>query len=44
MFESFEYEEDNMFIRNDILKADYEVLLDEREFAEVLTKSPHKIG
>lgn len=44
LFESFEYEEDNMFIRNDILKADYEVLLDEREFAEVLTKSPHKIG
>lgn len=38
------FEDDSVFVRNDILKADYEILLDEREFSEVVAKSPHKIG
>lgn len=38
------FEDDSVFVRNDILKADYEILLDERKFADVMAKSPHKIG
>lgn len=38
------FEEDSVFVRNEALKADYEILLDERKFAEVAAKSPHKIG
>lgn len=29
-----EYEEDSVFVRNDKLKTDYEILLDERKYAE----------
>ncbi len=38
------FEDDSVFVRNDILKADYEILLDERKFSEVAKKSPRKIG
>lgn len=38
------FEDDSVFVRNDILKADYEILLDERKFSDVMAKSPHKIG
>lgn len=31
-----EYEDDSVFVRNDILKADYEILQDLREFADVI--------
>lgn len=30
-----EYEEDSVFVRNDRLKCDYEILLDKREYADV---------
>lgn len=38
------FEDDSVFVRNDILKADYEILLDNRKFSEVAANSPHKIG
>lgn len=31
-----EYEDDSVFVRNDILKIDYEILLDSREYSEVV--------
>ena len=31
-----EYEDDSVFVRNDKLKCDYEILLDERKYREVL--------
>ena len=30
-----EYEDDSVFVRNDVCKTDYEILLDEREFMDV---------
>lgn len=30
-----EYEDDSVFVRNDILKTDYEILLDQRNYSEV---------
>lgn len=30
-----EYEDDSVFVRNDVCKTDYEILLDEREFMEI---------
>lgn len=38
------FEEDCVFVRNERLKADYEVLLDVRKYSEVAANSPHKIG
>lgn len=38
------FEDDCVFVRNETRKADYEILRDERKFAEVMAKSPHKIG
>lgn len=35
-----EYEPDAVFVRNDRLKADYEILLDSHTYAEVLAKKP----
>ena len=30
-----EYEEDSVFVRNDRIKCDYEILLDQRKYSEV---------
>lgn len=36
-----EYEEDSVFVRNDTLKCDYEILLDQRPYSEVLKARPY---
>jgi len=36
-----EYEEDSVFIRNNTRKTDYEILLSEKTYAEVLESKPH---
>ena len=36
-----EYEDDSIFVRNDKLKCDYEVLIDERKYAQVLDDKPY---
>lgn len=36
-----EYEEDSVFVRNDRLEADYEILLDSRNYSDVVNKKPH---
>ena len=36
-----EYEDDSVFVRNDRLKADYEVLMDQRSYADVLREKPY---
>lgn len=36
-----EYEEDSVFVRNDRLKVDYEILLDARTYGEVLQEKPY---
>lgn len=37
-----EYEDDSVFVRNDRLKADYEILLDVRTWKEVLEERSHQ--
>lgn len=36
-----EYEDDSVFVRNDRLKCDYEILLDQRNYSDVVKKMPH---
>lgn len=36
-----EYEDDSVFIRNERLKADYEILLDSRKYSDVINSNPH---
>lgn len=36
-----EYEDDSVYVRNDRLKIDYEILLDQRTYAEILEKRPY---
>ena len=36
-----EYEDDSVFVRNDRLKCDYEILLDQRNFSDVRAGNPH---
>lgn len=36
-----EYEDDSVFVRNDILQVDYEILLDYRTFEEFIKTRPH---
>lgn len=36
-----EYEDDSVFVRNDRLRADYEILLDERNYSDVLKTKPY---
>lgn len=36
-----EYEDDSVFVRNDRLKADYEILMDQRQYAEILLEKPY---
>lgn len=35
-----EYEDDSVFVRNDRLKCDFEILLDHRNYSDVLKKKP----
>lgn len=36
-----EYEDDSVFVRNDKYQTDYEILLDTRNYRDVINKSPH---
>ena len=36
-----EYEDDSVFIRNDLLKTDYEILADVRKYSDVVNMNPH---
>lgn len=38
-----EYEDDSVFVRNDRLKCDYEILLDQRKYSDVIKTRPHKV-
>jgi hypothetical protein len=37
-----EFEDDSVFVRNDRLKCDYEILMDSRTYSEVLKQKPHQ--
>ena len=37
-----EYEDDSVFVRNDRLKCDYEILMDTRTYSEILKERPHQ--
>lgn len=39
-----DYEPDSVFVRNDRLKADYEILADPRSYADVLREKPYLIN
>lgn len=36
-----EYEDDSVFVRNDSVMTDYEILLDERNYEDVKNRNPH---
>ena len=36
-----EYEDDSVFVRNDAKKCDYEILLDQRKYSDVIKTKPH---
>jgi len=38
-----EYEADSVFVRNETLEADYEILADTRKYAEVAMRKPHEV-
>ena len=38
-----EYEDDSVFVRNDARKCDYEILLDQRTYSEVVEDMPHQM-
>ena len=38
-----EYEDDSVFVRNDRLKRDYEILLDQRNYSDVVKTMPHRM-
>lgn len=38
-----EYEDDSVFVRNDVRKCDYEILLDQRSYSDVINKMPHRM-
>lgn len=38
-----EFEEDSVFVRNDRLKCDYEILLDQRRYSDVVKRKPHQM-
>ena len=35
-----EYEDDSVFVRNDRLKCDYEILLDQRRYSDLINRRP----
>ena len=37
-----EYEDDSVFVRNDRLRCDYEILIDERTYSEAQKERPHQ--
>ena len=37
-----EYEDDSVFVRNDRLRCDYEILMDERTYSEARKERPHQ--
>lgn len=37
------YEDDSVFVRNDRLKCDYEILLDQRKYSDVIKRKPHEV-
>lgn len=39
-----DYEPDSVFVRNDRLKADYEILADPRSYADVLREKPYLVN
>ena len=39
-----EYEDDSVFVRNDRLMCDYEILLDTRRYTDILKAKPYKEG
>jgi hypothetical protein len=38
-----QYEDDSVFVRNDRLKCDYEILLDHRKYSDVIKRRPHEV-
>lgn len=38
-----EFEDDSVFVRNDRLKCDYEILLDQRIYSDVMKQKPHQM-
>ena len=38
-----EYENDTVFVRNDRLKVDYEIMRDNRNYSDVVNTSPHNV-
>lgn len=38
-----EYEDDSVFVRNDRLKCDYEILLEQRKYSSVIRRKPHEV-
>lgn len=38
-----EYEDDSVFVRNDRLKCDYEILMDSRLYSDVVKTMPHRV-
>lgn len=38
-----EYEDYSVFVRNDRLKCDYEILLDQRKYSDVIKRKPHEV-
>lgn len=38
-----EFEDDSVFVRNDRLKCDYEILLDQRTYSDVIKQRPHQM-
>lgn len=38
-----DYEDDSVFVRNDRLKCDYEILMDQRNCSDVVKKKPHQV-
>lgn len=39
-----EYEDDSVFVRNDRLKIDYEILLNQRKYTDVVKKQPYLVA
>ncbi|MFA7097645.1 MAG: hypothetical protein WC383_14350 [Gammaproteobacteria bacterium] len=39
-----EYEDDSVFVRNDRLRCDYEILLDQRKFMSIRKRKPHEVN
>ena len=38
-----EYEDDSVFVRNERMKCDYEILLDKRKYTDVVKLKPHQL-